>query len=50
MYRNYYDITSNEGVHIDAGSLWRRSGQLMILVDDDQYISFPYYETEFYED
>lgn len=39
MYRNIVDVMSDQRIMIDAGSLWRRDGQLMILEDQDQYIT-----------
>lgn len=50
FYRNYNDLISLQGVPVDAGSLWRKQGQLMVLVDDDQYITHAYEEAEFYEE
>lgn len=47
-YRNKIDIISFEGIFVEAESLWIRKGQLMVLVDEDQYASFPYSETKFY--
>jgi len=49
-YRNYNDIVSLQGISVDAGSLWTRKGQLMILVDQDQYITHAYLESEFYKE
>ncbi|HUI32036.1 MAG TPA: hypothetical protein VLY84_00335 [Dysgonamonadaceae bacterium] len=38
MYRNLIDVTSIEGIEVDAGSLW---GQLedgnLVLIDEDQH-------------
>lgn len=47
-YRNKIDIISFEGIFVEVESLWIRKGELMVLVDDDQYASFPYSETKFY--
>lgn len=41
-YRNKVNVTSTEGIFVDAFSLWERKGQLMVLVDDDQYATLPY--------
>lgn len=37
MYRNAIDITSIEGIIVDAGSLWEFKHHILVLVDDDQY-------------
>ncbi len=47
-YRNKIDILSHEGILVETESLWVRRGQLMVLVDEDQYATFPYSETKFY--
>ncbi len=49
MYRNKQALISNEGVEVDSESLWIKKGELMILVDDDQYITYPYYINAFYK-
>lgn len=41
FYRNTIDITSNEGVDIDAGSLWKLQDDELILIDDDQHVTSP---------
>lgn len=42
-YRNTVEIISLEqGITIEIGFLWKRDGELMILVDDDQYVTAPY--------
>ena len=42
-YRNTVEIISLEqGITIEVGFLWIREGELMILVDDDQYVTAPY--------
>ena len=48
-YRNTIDIISEEGIFVEADSLWCRDGEILILVDDDQYATFPYSESTFYE-
>ncbi len=35
-------MKSLEGVLVDAFSLWERKGELMVLVDKDQYVTFHY--------
>lgn len=47
-YRNKLDMISYENVHVDAESLWEKKGDLMVLVDDDQYVTFPFDENKFY--
>lgn len=47
-FRNKIDIISFEGIHVEAESLWVKKGQLMVLVDEDEYATFPYSETKFY--
>lgn len=47
-YRNTVEIISlDQGITIEVGFLWKREGQLMILVDDDQYVTAPYDITKF---
>ncbi len=46
-FRNTKIIISHEGVEVDAGSLWEKRGELMILVDEDQFVSSPYDERIF---
>lgn len=48
MYRNSVDILSNECIMIDAGSLWAKFGDELVLVDDDQDITSPL-TSDFYE-
>lgn len=33
------DVLSIEGIEVDAGSLWELKSNLLVLVDDDQYVS-----------
>lgn len=47
MYRNTIDVLSIQKIMIDAGSLWKREGDLMILQDDDQYITAQFQEEYF---
>lgn len=47
QYRNKIDITSDQGVEIEAGSLWIRDEDQMILDDDDQHITADYNPEEF---
>ena len=39
QYRNKISITSSQGIQVDAGSLWERKNNIMVLVDDDQYVT-----------
>jgi len=41
LYRNNSDITSIEGIHVDAHSLWKLdpNQNLLVLEDDDQYVT-----------
>lgn len=48
-YRNKINVISYEGIEVEVESLWIRKGELMVLVDDDQYITYPYSETKFYK-
>ncbi len=48
-YRNKINVISYEGIEVEVESLWKRKGELMVLVDDDQYITYPYSETKFYK-
>lgn len=47
MYRNSVDLVSIEGIKVDAGSLWQLKDGLMVLVDDDQYVTHAHTE-QFY--
>lgn len=38
-YRNTVEIVSDQGDLIDKGHLWEKKGELMVLVDDDRYIT-----------
>ena len=41
-YRNEIDLISIEGVEVESGSLWMKKGELMVLVDEDQYVTTVY--------
>ncbi|MDV4025244.1 hypothetical protein CMT52_12975 [Elizabethkingia anophelis] len=47
QYRNKIDILSHEGIEVEAGSLWAKDNETMVLEDRDQYASFPYKEEIF---
>jgi hypothetical protein len=39
-FRNIVDVTSKEGIFVEAGSLWRLTGENdLTLVDDDQHVT-----------
>lgn len=42
FYRNKIDVISIQGIHVDAMSLWYRNGELMILEDEDVYVTLAY--------
>ncbi len=42
MYRNKVDITSDQGIPVDAGSLWFKVNDEMVLDDQDQHLTAPY--------
>ncbi|WP_153301316.1 MULTISPECIES: hypothetical protein [Elizabethkingia] len=46
-YRNKIDISSYEGIEVDAGALWLKKGELMILVDEDEHVTTAYDESVF---
>lgn len=37
-YRNNADFLTDDGQTIDAASLWKRTGQTLYLVDEDNYV------------
>ena len=41
-YRNTQDLTTTEGEFVEAGSLWSLDDQLLILVDEDRYATYPF--------
>lgn len=42
MYRNVVDIFTPTGDCVEAGSLFERQGDTMVLVDEDRYVAVPY--------
>lgn len=46
-YRNIEDIELPNGDFVEAGSLWRREDDTMILVDEDRYVAAKYNEEDF---
>jgi len=41
-YRNSEDLTSIEGEFVEAGSLWSLEDQILVLVDEDRYATYPF--------
>ena len=48
-FRNIEDIELKDGDYVDAGSLWQKVEDIMILVDEDRYVEVPYNEEDFTE-
>lgn len=48
-YRNKLDIISFERIYVEQDSLWERRGDLMVLVDEDQYVTYPFEEDKFFK-
>ena len=46
-FRNIEDIELPNGDFVEAGSLWRREGDTMMLVDEDRYVEQAYDEEKF---
>ena len=46
-FRNIEDIELPNGDFVEAGSLWRREDDTMILVDEDRYVAAKYNEEDF---
>ena len=46
-FRNIEDIELPNGDFVEAGSLWRREDDTMILVDEDRYVAAKYNEEKF---
>ena len=46
-FRNIEDVELPNGDFVEAGSLWRREGNTMILVDEDRYVEQAYDEKKF---
>jgi hypothetical protein len=40
--RNKEDLKTDNGIEIDAGSLWRIETDFVVLVDDDQHVRVQY--------
>lgn len=48
-FRNIEDIELPNGDYVEAGSLWKKEDDIMILVDEDRYIEQSYDEEDFTE-
>ena len=46
-FRNIEDIELPNGDYIEAGSLWKKEDDKMILVDEDRYVEAKYNEEDF---
>ena len=46
-FRNIEDVELPNGDFVEAGSLWRREDDTMILVDEDRYVEQAYDEEKF---
>ena len=46
-FRNIEDIELPNGDFVEAGSLWKKEDDIMILVDEDRYVEQVYDEENF---
>ena len=46
-FRNIEDIELPNGDFVEAGSLWKKEDDIMILVDEDRYVEQVYDEEKF---
>ena len=46
-FRNIEDIELPNGDYIEAGSLWKKEDDIMILVDEDRYVEQAYDKEKF---
>ncbi|MBP8084889.1 MAG: hypothetical protein KAY28_01945 [Cloacibacterium sp.] len=46
-FRNIEDIELPNGDYVEAGSLWKKEDDKMILVDEDRYVEQAYDEEKF---
>ena len=46
-FRNIEDIELPNGDFVEAGSLWEKEDDTMILVDEDRYVAAKYNEEKF---
>ena len=51
FYRNIATLTSIEGIEVDAAALWvwNASLDLLVLIDDDQFVSHIHDSDVFYK-
>lgn len=48
LFRNKYTVYDEHG-NIDKGSLWKRHGNELVLVDNDRYVNKTYHHLDFIE-
>ena len=46
-FRNIEDIELPNGDYVEAGSLWKKEDDTMMLVDEDRYVAAKYNEEDF---
>lgn len=46
-FRNIEDIELPNGDFVEAGSLWKKEDDTMMLVDEDRYVAAKYNEEDF---
>ena len=46
-FRNIEDIELTNGDYVEAGSLWKKEDDKMILIDEDRYIEQAYDKEKF---
>ncbi len=46
-FRNIEDIELPNGDYVEAGSLWEKEDDTMMLVDEDRYVAAKYNEEDF---
>ena len=46
-FRNIEDVELPNGDFVEAGSLWEKEDDTMILVDEDRYVAAKYNEEDF---
>ena len=46
-FRNIEDVELPNGDFVEAGSLWKKEDDTMILVDEDRYVAAKYNEEKF---
>lgn len=48
LYRNIEDLQSDEGILVEAGSLWKLVDDYLVLEDDDVFASH-YFDDDLFE-